>query len=365
MEDLGHVQLREPAHGGPGVRIVQLTDLHQWPAGDKTWTARGRVIDFEAEGYSSERNVDLAAHVLDTAKPDLVILTGDILDGRPCESMPAESFRQVMQQVVAPIVSRDIPWAFVPGNHDDDHSPWARQDLVQILTMPGCIQSAATGFDHTLTVGFSEAPSEDASVRLWLFDSGGNSDDEQVRYTTFSPAAVEGYRALSRSADLAPSAVGLAYFHIPLPEYEGVAPLVGKNGLFDAAVSGGKVPFPFGHRPFSWLVKMLSKDLIAGCSRLNSGLFDAFVEHGNVRAMFVGHDHHCDWIGKRQGVYLGYGRCGGFTPPHDWEGAGGSLPFDHGARVVEVAPGGKARTWVCTFNNEAEDEFELVAESQE
>ena len=56
---------------------MQLTDLHQWPRGVKEFEARGRVIDFDKEGYSSERNVELIAHVVDRVKPELVILTGE------------------------------------------------------------------------------------------------------------------------------------------------------------------------------------------------------------------------------------------------------------------------------------------------
>jgi len=109
----------------------------------------------------------------------------------------------------------------------------------------------------------------------------------------------------------------LAYFHIPLPEYEGVVPLVGKNALFKAALIGGKVPFPFNYPPLLWIIPLLGKDLVAGCSRLQSGLFDAFNDNGNVLATFCGHDHHSDFVAKRDNVYLCYGRCGGFTPPHN------------------------------------------------
>jgi hypothetical protein len=367
MEDLGHVQLRAragdgAARTGGAVRIAQLTDLHQFPAAVRRWhvAARGRVVDFDQEGYSSTQNVALVEHVLERQRPDLVVLTGDIIDGRPCAGLARDGFKALFMDVLAPLIRSGTPWLYCPGNHEDDGDacPWNRADLLDVFSLPGCLQCGAKGFDHTLTVGWGASAGGNA-VRLWLFDSGANHADPAVRYTTFSPAAVAGYRALSSSRELAPSALGLAFFHIPLPEYEGLVPLVGKNGLFDAGLRGGKVPFPFNYQPFSALVRALGKDLVAGCSRLNSGLFRAMVEHNNVRACFVGHDHHCDWIARREGIYLCYGRVGGFTPPYNWEGAGGALGFDHGARIVEVSPGGKAATWICTFQEDREDEFAL------
>jgi len=124
MEDLGHVVLKHRRGGGDdNIRILQLTDLHQWPAGVDTFEARGRVIDFKKEGYSSDKNVELIRHVLERSRPDLVILTGDILDGRPCEHMAEDKFLQVFTDVIQPIIDSDTPWTFCPGNHDDDHSP--------------------------------------------------------------------------------------------------------------------------------------------------------------------------------------------------------------------------------------------------
>mmetsp|Transcript_11442 Transcript_11442/g.18635 ORF Transcript_11442/g.18635 Transcript_11442/m.18635 type:complete len:275 (-) Transcript_11442:1355-2179(-) len=273
--------------------------------------------------------------------------------------MERYTFRTVMMDVLKPIIEREIMWTFVPGNHDDDHSPWTREDLIEIYSLPFCVSAKAKTFNHTFTLGHTAEPCADSSVRIWLFDSGANSDDPKLRYTTFSAESIEGYVRMSSDPSLGPSAVGLAYFHIPLPEYEGVVPCCGKNALFDAGLAGGLVPFPFNYQPFTFLVRLLGRDLVAGCSRLNSGAFEAFSKQGNILATFCGHDHHSDFVGKRGNIYLCYGRCGGFTPPSNWEGAGGDFAFDHGARVVRVRSKEDVSTWVCTFKRDVEDFFEL------
>src|SRR5204862_5405062 len=78
--------------------IAQITDLH--------WST-GREAD--------QRTNELTGLVLDAEQPDLVVLTGDIIDGKGCPD-PAESWRQAL----APIIVRGLPWSAVFGNHDDE-----------------------------------------------------------------------------------------------------------------------------------------------------------------------------------------------------------------------------------------------------
>ena len=42
------------------------------------------------------------------------------------------------------------------------------------------------------------------------------------------------------------------------------------------------------------------------CSVMNTGLFMACLQRGDVKGIFVGHDHINDWCGIYKGVYLSY-----------------------------------------------------------
>ncbi len=72
---------------------------------------------------------------------------------------------------------------------------------------------------------------------------------------------------------------------------------------------------------------------------LNSGLFAAMKECGDVRATFVGHDHSNDYAVLWHGILLAYGRySGGNTVYND-------LP--NGARLIELHEDGQRfDTWV-------------------
>ena len=93
----------------------------------------------------------------------MVILTGDIVDGRPFTD--AGGWMDSFKALVEPLVAMGAVFTFVPGNHDDDNSPWSREDLLGVYSMPGCISHGATGFDHTFTVS-------PAGTRIVLIDTG-------------------------------------------------------------------------------------------------------------------------------------------------------------------------------------------------
>lgn len=334
LPDLGDVRL--PGEGP--LRILQLTDLHLFPATLETWRTGGRDVDCRC---ANDACLALVAQLVQRVKPQLCILTGDTIDGRPFRGAPRTAWRAVFEALTAPLVEAGCSWTFCPGNHDDDDSPWPRDSLLGLYELPGCISAGARAWDHTLTLRCGET-----AVRAVLLDSGGN--DAEFRYGTVSAAAVAGCAAL-RAVAAREQRKALCFFHIPPPEAGGLCPVVGTQGLFDAALRSGKVPAPFCWVP--WLVRLLGRDLVVGCSTRNAGLHRALVESGAFSACFFGHDHHSDAIFRRDGLYLAYGRVGATTPPATWEGKA-PLPFAPGARVIEVDAACNVSTWVETAAGE-------------
>lgn len=105
----------------------------------------------------------------------------------------------------------------------------------------------------------------------------------------------------------------LAFFHIPLPEYDEV---------WRTALCRGS-----RHEPVC-------------APSINSGFFAALVEAGDVMGTFAGHDHVNDFEGELHGIRLCYGRASGFSP-YGREG------FERGARVIQLQEGERAfRTWL-------------------
>jgi 3',5'-cyclic AMP phosphodiesterase CpdA len=117
MDQLAHVQVAGSA--GRPLRVLQLTDLHEWPTGtvdfQKAGTQGYKLADY---GYNVDKNDALTASLLERLKPDLVILTGDIIDSRPLIGQGPDSWREPFGKVIQPLIEANVPWTFVPGNHD-------------------------------------------------------------------------------------------------------------------------------------------------------------------------------------------------------------------------------------------------------
>lgn len=105
----------------------------------------------------------------------------------------------------------------------------------------------------------------------------------------------------------------LAFFHIPLPEY----------------AEAWKHNVSYGNK---------MEDVCS--SRINSGLFAAMVENGDIMGTFVGHDHINDFWSEHHGIRLCYGRASG----HNTYGREG---FPRGARVIRLRQGERGfETWL-------------------
>jgi len=81
---------------------------------------------------------------------------------------------------------------------------------------------------------------------------------------------------------------GLMFFHIPLPEFA----------------------LMWEHRDHHGVIGEKNEDVAAGA--FNSGLFAALQERGDVKGVFVGHDHKNDFVGDYFGIRLGYSANTGF-----------------------------------------------------
>jgi hypothetical protein len=281
--------------------IVQFTDVH-WSNG----------------GASDLASRALMEQVLDHEAPDLVVLTGDIIEGWEAVD-PTEAYRQV----VRPMDERRIPWAAVFGNHDDEGSA-SREDLVAAQQeSPGCLTEAGpadvTGVGNYV-VRIARADRDGLGAVLYCLDSNAYDPVDGGRYAWIAHDQIGWYRdtagrlARDLAAEGGPAPLpALAFFHIPLPEYDDV----------------WRRQICRGHR---------NEPVCAPV--LNSGFFVALLEAGDVMGTFVGHDHLNDFEGELRGIRLCYGRATGYAP-YGLEG------FRHGARVIRLYEGERRfDTWV-------------------
>ena len=268
-------------------KIVQITDTHVIPGDARTaLTLKG----LEA--------------VLDAEKPDFVIHTGDIVYGVPA--------KEAAHLVLDNMARRGIPYAVALGNHDSNFDLDREQMNALMCSLDGCVNTAA---DNILTLS-----GPDGLDRVfYLFDSGDRDEVAGVNGWGYIHAPqIEWYRTASnyfKSLDGGTPVPAVAFFHIPLPEYN--------TGLRDAS---RQLLGHIGEEPCS--------------PSFNSGLYLAMREQGDVQAVCTGHDHNNDFVLYWQGFFSIYGRYGAFDNVYN-----DLQPT--GARVFEFTLGQPGfRTWI-------------------
>nr|WP_098745789.1 metallophosphoesterase family protein [Paenibacillus sp. EZ-K15] len=251
-------------------------------------------------------------------QPDLVVFAGDLTASARSKD-PLQSFRSA----VAVAEENRVAWAAVFGNHDSEGSlPRKRMHEEQLLHEYCVAQPDPPGVsgagNYVLTINDR---AEKPAVSLFFLDSGDYSPIEAVGgYDWIRRDQIEWY--VSESRQLAERNGGaplpaLAFFHIPLPEYDEVWKTKVCEGHCSEWISSPKV---------------------------NSGLFAAMVEMGDVMGTFVGHDHSNDYCGTLHGIRLCYGRSTRYVSYVDGVRKD---KFPTGARVIRLNAGERQfETWI-------------------
>lgn len=280
-------------------KIVQFTDTH-----------------IELKEQKNLEVYETIKKVLASEKPDFVVLTGDVVT----EDNPQEAIR-----LISDIFEKaKTPWAIIFGNHESEHN-LSRKDLaVFVEKLPYCINandSKSHGYSNFIVPvsGNNGKP----AAQLYFMDSNEYSTLEPVvgGWGWFTHQQVGWYREHSRNLTASNNGLpfpALAFFHIPLPEY--------------SAAWNNKVNPPVGVK---------NED---PCSpEINTGMFAAMLECGDVMGTFVGHDHINDYIGVQYGIALAYGRVTKTMADADDPKAGG--------RVILLKEGErKFDTWIREAN---------------
>ncbi|AAK80750.1 3',5'-cyclic AMP phosphodiesterase CpdA [Clostridium acetobutylicum] len=262
-------------------KIVQFTDLHE-------------------HAVKNEYTIKLMENILDSEKPNLVVITGDCVDGRYCNG--EKEVKGVIDNIAKPMEDRRIPWAVTLGNHDSEACQVSRERQMEIymsykynLSDKFSTVSDKAG-DYNIVI---QDENNKPVYNLYMLDSGSYTKDgygyvEKEQIAWYEDTANNLKKCFQTRI---PS---LMFFHIPLKQQ------------YEVWQSGKAV----GERNENEC-----------CQGEDTGLFSKLKEIGDVKGVFVGHDHTNDYWGSLDGIALCYGRKTGFNC-YDKEG------FIKGARVI-------------------------------
>lgn len=266
-------------------KIVQFTDIHEGPESDKTIELMNKILKYE--------------------KPNMVVLTGDNIDGK-CKTV--EDVRQAINHIASPMETRKIPWAIVFGNHDDEHKVMSKEEMMKyFMTFKYNIsQIGYKTFDRigNYNILIEGSKNDTPKFNIYMIDSG-----------TYAPSFIGGYAwikltqicwykkiALSLKRKYKRRIPSLMFFHIPLKKFKKAWEI----GLIDGQRGENE-----------------------SCAKINLCIFNKFVKTGDVKGVFVGHDHFNNYCAMLRGIRLGYGGYTGY-------GGYGQDDIPRGARVFLI-----------------------------
>ena len=290
-------------------KVLQLTDTH--------------VIYGDPR---SERAYENVAKMLDIEKPDLVIHTGDVVFAGPAE--------KAARKVLGLISERKIPFAVALGNHDSQYDLDRKGIYDVIRNIPYNINTPADkGISKASNDVITLSGDNGVDRVFYLFDSGDSMGVEDAGYDNVHIDQIEWYESYSRefkAGNGGKPVHSLAFFHIPPAEFDYCLRLPEGGWNF------------IGH---------MGEHI--GCSKLNSGLFQAMKMNGDIQAIVCGHEHNNDFVMQYKGIMLIYGRFSGCdTVYNDLK--------PNGARVFEFIRGQRGfTTWVRLNTGEMENKVFL------
>ncbi len=263
-------------------KILVLSDIH----------GSGNTISKLAK-----TNIQL---LVERENPDLVMFGGDNTWGISSESQ----LKSCVGDMVEILEEKQIPWGHVYGNHDAEGNNLKKDKQQKIYeSFAYCVSQAGDPElpgvgNYVLPVYASD--SDQVLFNVWALDSGDYLTSEESAsylpitstfqgyansgYDYISPELIRWYTDTSEQMKAANGAAvpGMMVFHIPLQE------------SYNAWVNHEALPYTGEKRE-------------AVCSsEINSGMFAALAERGDIKAVVNGHDHVNTYMVDYGGIKLCY-----------------------------------------------------------
>jgi hypothetical protein len=283
-------------------KIVQFTDIHEGPNKDKSIELMNKVLEYE--------------------KPNMVVLSGDNIDGKCTTS---DEVRKAVNHIAEPMENRNIPWAIVFGNHDDEHNMMTKEEMMKLYMSfeHNLSQIGYKTFDRIGNYNILVEGSRDKMPKfnIYMMDSG-----------KYAPAIIGGYNwikltqiwwykrtALMLKQKYKKIIPSLMFFHIPLKNFKK-----------------------------AWEIGLIDGERFEeeSCAKINLCLFSKIVRTGDVKGVFVGHDHLNNYCAALNGIRLGYAGYTGY-------GSYGDDNIPRGARIFLINESNPAhfKTWIIKEND--------------
>lgn len=272
-------------------------------------------------------------YLLDTVKPDIVVLTGDNIGPNTCftrgmTKLTFDTFMNIFEK-------RGVKVASVFGNHDADRNALSKDEQLELYESYSCyiggdVKELSGSGTYNLPVLSSKG--DETVFNLWFFDSGeGNDENDLGGYGCVHKDQIDWYieteKALAEKNGGTP-VPSMAFQHIIVPEvYEVLTEIENPEDeqYKDKFVAERMEKF------YIFPEEYQNEDTFFNetpCPpNYSNGQADAFVENGKVLGVVVGHDHKNSFVIPYKGLDI-------IQTPTSSFGSYGD--FNRGARVITL-----------------------------
>lgn len=264
-------------------KIIQFTDIH-----------------YKIDQEDSNASIAMMNSTLDNEKPDLVVFTGDIITSK-------QQAKKSWDNILNVVISRNIPYMVTLGNHDDE-GDLKRKEIADYLSTKKMLVNKTSVIENVAgvmnaAISVKDRNNSKAAAVLYIMDSHAYSSIPKVKgYGWFQNSQIEWFKKESKKykEGIKDTLPALAFFHIPLPEYS-----LAFNDMRN---------------------KRIGVRYEAECApSINTGMYAAMLESGDVMGTFVGHDHVNDYLVDYYGIALAYGCFSGSSTTYQRSKSGARI----------------------------------------
>lgn len=285
------------------------------------------IADIQEQTTIDSRTVPALAAMLDRAKPDLVILGGDNVDGRYVKT--EAELRTYFAAILPVLEERGIAWAHIYGNHDYDAAVTPAEQMAIYGSYPHCITKTTPGIPGVTNYLLPVLGEDGEPVFLiWAFDTQHYLLDQiPVLDRPGDPKHKNPYYKLSNN---------------PIPQGKFASPGFEQQMWYwqtSRALEekyGRKIPGMMVMHVAPWEFSMAKENPeetgLVGfteerllLSSLNTGIFATALQRGDIGWMAAGHTHADDFTAAYCGMNFALVGCGGYTPKGNDACRGGRL----------------------------------------